>query len=88
MHRISQSAAARSVITTLAAARAFGLVVLAVPMNAQTVLAKPAALEDDPIRPFQTKVPAEALIDLRRRIAATTWAERETVSDATQGVHQ
>ena len=31
-------------------------------------------------------VPEEALVDLRRRIAATRWPERETVTDASQGV--
>jgi pimeloyl-ACP methyl ester carboxylesterase len=38
------------------------------------------------IRPFHINVPEEQLVDLRRRIAATKWPERETVSDATQGV--
>ena len=41
---------------------------------------------DDSIRPFHISVPEEQLVDLRRRIAATRWPERETVSDATQGV--
>ena len=38
------------------------------------------------IRPFHYKASDQALTDLRRRIAATKWPERETVSDATQGV--
>jgi pimeloyl-ACP methyl ester carboxylesterase len=38
------------------------------------------------IRPFQVDIPDEALEDLRRRIAATNWPERETVSDQSQGV--
>ena len=38
------------------------------------------------IRPFQVDIPAEALDDLRGRIAATRLPEAETVSDATQGV--
>ena len=38
------------------------------------------------IRPFHVNFPVEQLSDLRRRIAATQWPERETVSDATQGV--
>src|SRR2546421_11346511 len=38
------------------------------------------------IRPFSVDVPEEALVDLRRRIAATRWPERETVADETQGV--
>ena len=48
--------------------------------------AKTRAADDASIRPFRINVPEEALVDLRRRIAATKWPERETVSDATQGV--
>jgi hypothetical protein len=36
------------------------------------------------IRPFNVDVTDEALEDLRRRIAATRWPDRET--DASQGV--
>jgi pimeloyl-ACP methyl ester carboxylesterase len=45
-----------------------------------------AVAEDAAIRPFRIDVPEEALVDLRRRIAATRLPERETVSDETQGV--
>jgi pimeloyl-ACP methyl ester carboxylesterase len=38
------------------------------------------------IRPFQVDVSDEALHDLRRRIAATQWPEKETVADQSQGV--
>ena len=39
------------------------------------------------IRPFQvTSVPETELTDLRKRINATRWPERETVADASQGV--
>jgi pimeloyl-ACP methyl ester carboxylesterase len=38
------------------------------------------------IRPFHFDIPNEALDDLRRRIAATQWPERETVADQSQGV--
>jgi hypothetical protein len=37
-------------------------------------------------RPFQFHASDEALSDLRRRIVATKWPEREIVADATQGV--
>ncbi len=40
----------------------------------------------DAIRPFKAHVSDEALADLKRRVAATKWPERETVTDATQGV--
>jgi len=40
----------------------------------------------DAIRPFTVHFPDEALADLKRRIAATRWPERETVTDQSQGV--
>ncbi len=45
-----------------------------------------AAAEGAAIRPFRIAVPEEALQDMRRRIVATRWPERETVADQTQGV--
>src|SRR6266700_6154552 len=44
------------------------------------------AVEAAAIRPFQVDVPEEQLTDLRRRVNAAKWPERETVTDATQGV--
>jgi pimeloyl-ACP methyl ester carboxylesterase len=38
------------------------------------------------VRPFHVNIPDEALDDLRRRIAATQWPEKETVGDDSQGV--
>ena len=38
------------------------------------------------IRSFRVKMPEEAITDLRRRVSAARWPERETVSDDTQGV--
>jgi pimeloyl-ACP methyl ester carboxylesterase len=38
------------------------------------------------IRPFRVDVPQADLDDLRRRLAATRWPEKETVSDWSQGV--
>src|SRR5882672_8782143 len=40
----------------------------------------------DTIRPFKANVPEKDLIDLRRRIAATRWPDKETVADQSQGV--
>ena len=45
-----------------------------------------AATQDPTIRPFQVSIPDEDLVELRRRIAATRWPERETVDDDSQGV--
>jgi pimeloyl-ACP methyl ester carboxylesterase len=38
------------------------------------------------IRTFQVDIPSEAVDDLRRRVAATNWPEKETVADQSQGV--
>ena len=45
-----------------------------------------AAADGDAIRPFTVHVPQAALDELRRRIAATRWPEKETVTDQSQGV--
>jgi pimeloyl-ACP methyl ester carboxylesterase len=44
-----------------------------------------AAAAADAIRPFRIDVPDEQLVDLRRRIAATRWPDKETVTDRSQG---
>jgi pimeloyl-ACP methyl ester carboxylesterase len=41
---------------------------------------------DAAIRPYAVHVPQAALDDLRRRIVATRWPDRETAPDASQGV--
>ena len=66
----------RQVLAASAALTASGLI----PMQAQ------AATAGDAIRPFRVTIPGEQLVDLRRRIAATRWPERETVADDSQGV--
>jgi Epoxide hydrolase N terminus len=38
------------------------------------------------VRPFHVDIPDKALEDLRRRIAAMNWPEKETVADQSQGV--
>ena len=63
----------------LAASAAAGALALASP---RLVAASPA----DAIRPFRIDVTEEANVDIRRRIAATRWPERETVHDRSQGV--
>ena len=44
------------------------------------------SMDKNAIRPFRVNIPQEALDDMRRRIAATRWPERETVMDSSQGV--
>jgi hypothetical protein len=48
--------------------------------------AHPKESTGESIRPFRTNFPDDALVDLRRRINATRWPERETVADQSQGV--
>jgi pimeloyl-ACP methyl ester carboxylesterase len=45
-----------------------------------------AAGDGNTIRPFHVSIPNEQLVDLRRRILATRWSDRETVADQSQGV--
>ena len=45
-----------------------------------------AAGDSTAIRPFHISIPKAALVDLRRRINATKWPEKETVADDSQGV--
>lgn len=44
-----------------------------------------AATEGNAIRRFRVAVPEDELAELRRRIAATRWPDRETVGDRSQG---
>ena len=66
---------------------AFSLVLLAAPSDAQMVPSADAqasvsglgaAAEDKAIRPFHINIPEEALVDLRRRLAATRWPDKRS----------
>ena len=72
----------RGLLAAAVAAGAVGTIQRAIPSFAQTVVAAGKGT----IRPFQVNVPDNTLVDLRQRIAATRWSERETVPDASQGV--
>jgi pimeloyl-ACP methyl ester carboxylesterase len=54
--------------------------------NAMNDVAQQAGSDNAAIRPFHVNVPEAELTELRRRIKATKWPDKETVSDATQGV--
>jgi pimeloyl-ACP methyl ester carboxylesterase len=91
MSAVSSSPTWRNFLATVAAAGAFGLVLLAAPCDAQTATEKETTVVQREtttaaIRPFRANVPEEALVDLRRRVAATRWPDRETVTDRSQGV--
>ncbi len=51
-----------------------------------SALAKFVDADSTAIRPFHVNVPESELTELRRRIVATQWPERETVADASQGI--
>ena len=76
MSAISLSTTRRELLLTGAAAAAISLV----PGAFQ------AAAADASIRPFTVNFPREQLDDLRRRVVATRWPDKETVTDSTQGV--
>src|SRR3989449_7287239 len=50
-----------------------------------TQTATQAPMASEAIRPFRVQVPEAALVDLRRRIKATRWPDKETVPDQSQG---
>jgi pimeloyl-ACP methyl ester carboxylesterase len=70
----------RTVLAATAAAGVAGLV------PAHPTIAAGATDEGAAIRPFSVQIPDAALVEMRRRINATMWPERETVMDASQGV--
>jgi hypothetical protein len=55
-------------------------------MTQTTATQRSTATDKTAIHPFHVNVPETELTELRRRINATKWPERETVTDATQGV--
>ena len=63
------------------AAVVLGLAVLGVPGYAQSS----PPVGDDSVRPFHISIPEEQLVELRQRIAATRWPDKETVNDESQG---
>jgi pimeloyl-ACP methyl ester carboxylesterase len=71
---------------TVAAATKERTMRIQVQHTAQTSVQPRAVGEDTTLRPFQFHAKEEALVALRRRIQATQWPERETVTDDSQGV--
>ena len=61
----------------IAAAFACSLLLLSAPAYSES--------DDRAIRPFKAQVPQAAIDELRRRIDATRWPEKETVDDRSQG---
>ena len=81
----------RRFLTSAAASVAggqLGLLGLSRRVNAMTdvMTAVETGSEKTDIRPFRVNVSDAELTDLRQRIKATKWPERETVNDESQGV--
>ena len=78
----------RGILATSAAGGLFGAAMFASQGFAETLVetSSGGGGGGPAIRPFHVKVPDAALVDLRRRVAATRWPARETVADASQGV--
>ena len=69
-----------------AAASPLGLLGYAERSKAMTEVAQQTGSDPTALRPFQVHVPEAELTELRRRINATKWPERETVTDESQGL--
>ena len=77
----SPSPTRRQVLATTAAAGTLGVGLSGIFGDAQADEAAGA----NAVRSFRVNVPEEALVDLRRRLAATRWPDQETVRDHSQG---
>src|SRR5262249_318207 len=92
MSTVSSSAIRCGLFAALAAAAAFintahaGKEIPMSPPQSPTIAMAPPSAADKSIRPFTVRIPDEKLAELRRRILATQWPEKETVADDTQGV--
>jgi pimeloyl-ACP methyl ester carboxylesterase len=75
-----------SVAAATVAAGSLSQLAFAETNQAITEVAPPTSGDPTAIRPLRVHVPESQLIDLRRRIKATRWPERETVTDDSQGV--
>ncbi|MDL2408626.1 epoxide hydrolase [Rhizobium calliandrae] len=65
-----------------------GTAVAALAVASPAIAATDSASQTTPdsIRAFRVSISKDAVADLRRRLAATRWPDRETVSDGSQGV--
>ena len=94
MSTMRSSPSRRSFLAASAAAGAVSLLSTHLAAAGDTFRSQPSnqgnrpmgTTQSDAIRLFTFDFPEERLVDLRRRVAATVWPERETVIDDTQGV--
>jgi pimeloyl-ACP methyl ester carboxylesterase len=97
IHPLIPAISRRILSATSAAASALGVALIAIPCHAVAAPAddaksttsapavRAAGSEDAAIRPFRVDIPQAALDDLRKRVVATRWPDKETVPDRSQG---
>jgi len=77
---------ARRNLTARTAVASLALATVTIPVMAANMSASVTKKDPTAIRHFHINVPEAELTELRRRINATKWPERETVPDQSQGV--
>jgi hypothetical protein len=80
---VSRIAVVFAAIAVSFIAASIGVAVRFAPASAQ---AQAEAGSGTAIRPFRISIPEAELADLRQRIAATRWPDKETVDDESQGI--
>jgi len=83
---LTPSVASRRNLTTRTAVASLALATVTIPVIADSGSGTAIKEDSTAIRPFHVNVPKAELSELRRRINATRWPERETVADGSQGV--
>src|SRR5262245_53098855 len=83
---LTPGAAARRNLTARTAVASLALATATIPAIAADGPGTVFKQDATSIRPFNFHAPEEALTELRRRLVATQWPEKETVTDASQGV--
>src|SRR5580765_7719730 len=83
---ITRGASGRRNLTPRTAVASLALAAATIPIIAGEASGTVSKEDPDSIRPFQIHFSDETVTDLRRRINSTKWPDRETVTDASQGV--
>ncbi len=91
MKTIKQNEPVRNIIqlrsmTAQAATMLLAFATVVIPARAADGQGASGAKDPNAIHPFHINVPEEQLIDLRQRLAATRWPDKETVNDESQGI--
>jgi len=84
--KLTPSGAARRGFATRTAVASLALAAAAIPVFGGDRSATVSKEDPTAIRPFHVNIPKSALTELRRRINATVWPDKETVADESEGV--